>query len=387
MYKYCLLNIEFNMLKTVCLNMIVRNESKVIRRCLESVKEFIDYWVIVDTGSNDGTQKIIRDCMSDLPGDLYEKPWVDFAYNRNEAMRLAEGKGDFLLFIDADDRMVFSKKFVRPAFNKHSYLVDYYRKECITHRVLLIDNRLRWKWDGVVHEAIEGLESKTCEVIQGAYIQSSTEGFRSQDPNKFQKDIGLLKEVLEKDPSNSRMMFHLAVFSEDAVDYPNALKYFEKRATMGGWDQEVFYAMFRVAGIQEILGMDPAIFLENYRRAYQFRPSRAEPLFWMAMYYLKENDPVSAYNFASQAAKIPLPADSIYVVTKVYEYGALMLYSDSAFAIGKTKEALEASRKLLQNPKLPKELRENIERNLPFIRAKVSSESGKGSAPEKKFMP
>ena len=45
--------------KTVCLNMIVRNESSVIQRCLDSVKGFIDYWVIVDTGSIDGTQKIV----------------------------------------------------------------------------------------------------------------------------------------------------------------------------------------------------------------------------------------------------------------------------------------------------------------------------------------
>jgi glycosyltransferase involved in cell wall biosynthesis len=43
--------------KSVCLNMIVKNESKVIERCLRSVKGCIDYWVIVDTGSTDDTQK------------------------------------------------------------------------------------------------------------------------------------------------------------------------------------------------------------------------------------------------------------------------------------------------------------------------------------------
>jgi len=44
---------------TVCLNMIVKNESEVITRCLKSVLPLIDYWVISDTGSTDGTQKII----------------------------------------------------------------------------------------------------------------------------------------------------------------------------------------------------------------------------------------------------------------------------------------------------------------------------------------
>jgi cellulose synthase/poly-beta-1,6-N-acetylglucosamine synthase-like glycosyltransferase len=49
--------------KTVCLNMIVKNESQVIEKCLASVKPLIDYWVIVDTGSTDKTQQIVKKCM------------------------------------------------------------------------------------------------------------------------------------------------------------------------------------------------------------------------------------------------------------------------------------------------------------------------------------
>ena len=51
---------KVNATPTICLNMIVKNESRVIKRCLESVKGFIDYWVIVDTGSEDGTQDMIK---------------------------------------------------------------------------------------------------------------------------------------------------------------------------------------------------------------------------------------------------------------------------------------------------------------------------------------
>lgn len=36
------------MSKTVSLVMIVKNESKIITRCLDSVKDYIDYWVICD---------------------------------------------------------------------------------------------------------------------------------------------------------------------------------------------------------------------------------------------------------------------------------------------------------------------------------------------------
>ena len=65
--------------------MIVKNEAHVIRRCLDSVRPLIDRWVIVDTGSTDGTQALIRELMADVPGELHERPWVDFSTNRNQA--------------------------------------------------------------------------------------------------------------------------------------------------------------------------------------------------------------------------------------------------------------------------------------------------------------
>src|SRR5689334_10374436 len=109
--------------KTVCLNMIVKDESPVITRCLASVKPWIDYWVIVDTGSKDGTQAVIRDFMKDIPGELHERPWVNFAHNRNEAVSLAKEKGDYLLFIDADEQFVVSGNFDKKNLNGDMYSV------------------------------------------------------------------------------------------------------------------------------------------------------------------------------------------------------------------------------------------------------------------------
>jgi glycosyltransferase involved in cell wall biosynthesis len=92
----------------ICLNMIVKNEAHVIRRCLESVRPFIDTWVIVDTGSTDGTQDIIRDYFKDIPGELFERPWKNFGANRTEALALARQRGDYVFVIDADDELVIA---------------------------------------------------------------------------------------------------------------------------------------------------------------------------------------------------------------------------------------------------------------------------------------
>jgi glycosyltransferase involved in cell wall biosynthesis len=93
--------------------MIVRDESAVIERLLNSVRGTIDTWVICDTGSTDGTQRLIRHLLADIPGTLHETVWRDFGHNRTELVRLAEGKADYLLLLGAD--MVLVKQGELPS--------------------------------------------------------------------------------------------------------------------------------------------------------------------------------------------------------------------------------------------------------------------------------
>jgi glycosyltransferase involved in cell wall biosynthesis len=83
----------------ICLNMIVRNEAHVVTGLLDSVAPYISSWVVVDTGSDDGTQELIRAHMGRLgiPGELHERSWRDFGHNRTEALALAQGHGDYIL--------------------------------------------------------------------------------------------------------------------------------------------------------------------------------------------------------------------------------------------------------------------------------------------------
>src|SRR3569832_865962 len=141
--------------KTVCLNMIVKDESKVIERCLNSVKPLIDYWVIVDTGSSDQTREIIQATLKEIPGELHQRAWENFEVNRNGALQLAKGKGDYLLFIDADEVLSCENGFNFPPLENDFYLFivkneingiissEYYR-------TLLVNNHLPWQWKGVI---------------------------------------------------------------------------------------------------------------------------------------------------------------------------------------------------------------------------------------------
>jgi len=350
--------------KTVCLNMIVKDESQVIERCLSSVKGLIDYWVIVDTGSTDGTQKKIKEMMKDIPGELYERPWINFEHNRNEAIALAKGKGDYLLFIDADEQLIFNNDFSLPALDADLYLIPIKERASHVLRACLVNTRLDWKYVGVLHESVICPEAKTSVELKGVIISAEAiDGHRTQDPDKNKKDAKILEEALLKEPDNSRYRFYLAQAYWNDRDYTKALENFNKSALMGGWDQEVFWSLNSIAMCQETLGMEPSVFLKSYSMAYQYRPTRIEPLARMAAHYFKEQNYILSYIISKYAASHDLhPNDSVFVEYPIYDYILFCILADSANFIGKNEEAIEAYKQALKSKSLPEDARKTIEK-------------------------
>ncbi|MCC6127819.1 MAG: glycosyltransferase family 2 protein [Chlamydiae bacterium] len=360
------------MSKKICLNMIVRNESKVIARCLASLAGQIDYWVIVDTGSDDGTQEIVKNELRSIPGELHERNWVDFGFNRNEALELALTKADYTLFIDADDRLV--GKISKSCLDKDYYAVEYRKGSCTTKRILLASQQVCWRWEGAIHEAIYSLEAFDLGTFSDVWIEAGLGGYRQRNPETLKRDIELLKRCLAASKKGmSRILFHLAVFSEEAGDFSFALECFEKRATLGGWDQEVFYALYRKAALEERLGASLDVVQSSYEKAFAYRPSRSEPLVALALLFIQKKHYELAYPLLKKARSIPKPQDTIYVMQSVYEYEALFALAGAALHLGKYREAFDAYGKLLNTPQLPSNHRQYLEKNRFQVMAKAAS--------------
>ena len=94
------------MVKTICLNMIVKDESHIIEETLKNITSHIDldYWVISDTGSTDNTKEIIKSFFEKkkIKGELHEDKWKDFGHNRTLALNHAYNKSDYIFLFDAD---------------------------------------------------------------------------------------------------------------------------------------------------------------------------------------------------------------------------------------------------------------------------------------------
>ena len=108
---------------------------------------------------------------------------------------------------------------------------------------------------------------------------------RNTNPiEKYKNDARVLEQALEREPNNARYRFYLAESYRDSHQNLQAEDSYRKRADMGGWDEEVFFAKFQVAVIKERLGRPYADIVAAYLEAYDFRPARAESMCELARY-------------------------------------------------------------------------------------------------------
>lgn len=359
--------------------MIVKNESAVIERCLTSVLPIIDYWVIVDTGSTDGTQQKIKNFMKEkgIQGELFERPWVNFAHNRNEAVELAKNKADFLFFIDADEYITYADDFTLPQLDKDYYAVVTKGYGIKFVRVLLINNHLEWKWKGVLHEQLSPFTSRSHAFLEKLVNNFTTAGARGKDPQKHQRDVDILEAALKEEPNNSRYVYYLAHSYFAAENLNSALQNYEKCVQMlekeEGTEEEIFSCLLQIAKLYEALEKPENIVIDSYKCAFEHRKTRSEPLYHLAHYYRCKGKYREGYAIAKIGLSIPCPQDLYFVEEWMYDFGILFELSTCAYAEERYQEAQKACHLLLRKKNLPQNFRECTEKTLILTNEKLSS--------------
>jgi glycosyltransferase involved in cell wall biosynthesis len=351
----------------ICLNMIVRNEAHIIHELLDVVAPFISCWVIVDTGSDDGTQDVIRSHTGRLgiPGELHERPWRDFGHNRSEALTLAQGHGDYIWVMDADDIVTGTLDLGRLNADVYATRVRDGETNCIYWRRQLFRDGMPWRYLGVVHEYPHCDDPYVEKRLEGEYyIESRRLGGRNLDPQKYGRDRDLLLAEVERHPQNARSVFYLAQSYFNLGDYTNARKWSERRARMGGWEEEIYYSKFRAAEAMARCGVPWPEVQDAFLRAWEFRPTRVEPLHAISTRYRTDQQYHLGYLFAERAARIPLPEEDIlFVDADIYQWRAADEQAVCASWIGKYEESFTLCRNLLARDDLPDDDRKRIAGN------------------------
>jgi hypothetical protein len=319
--------------------MIVKNEAHGIRETLESFKPFIDRWTILDTGSTDGTQRIIRHVLDGIPGWLHEEPFVDFATSRNRALDLHGDATTYTVMPDSDDRLVNGealRPFLETCGNdgQAAYMTNLRRGQSSYWLPLVLRTSVGWRYRGVVHEYIgpvcgEGFATTRVPAVQ--FVQESKQPSLDASRKRWTRDLELLKAEIAVKPDDPRSLFYLAQ-THECLNQPNeALRAYERRIAVGGWGEETFETYLRRAKILDALKMPWPEVQQAYLDAHCFDCNRAEPLFHIAEHWYDEQDHALCYLFAARAADLPLPSSTLFVDEEVYTWKAADLAAVSGY--------------------------------------------------------
>jgi glycosyltransferase involved in cell wall biosynthesis len=318
----------------IILCMIVKNESKIIERCVRSALPIIDAISICDTGSTDNTIEILENILKDgidgekISGKVYQHTWKNFGHNRSlsyhAALDTANNLGydlndTYALLLDADMKLVIESKFEKNDLNANSYLMIQKTPALSYHNTRFIRLDKSWKCVGVTHEywAMEGATAMGNK-IEHIFIDDVNDGGAKAD--KFERDIKLLTQGLIDEPENARYMFYLANSYHDVGNFDMAIEWYTNRIKAGGWPEEVFYSIYKIGFCHRNKG-DIEKALSWFLKSFEFRPQRIEGLFEAIHIYRNLQHYNTAYTLCKRAIQAGWPKDDVLFIRRdVYEF-------------------------------------------------------------------
>jgi predicted GH43/DUF377 family glycosyl hydrolase len=336
--------------------MIVRDEAQVIERCLRSVLPLLDYWVICDTGSVDGTPGLVAQILAEVPGELHHRPWRDFGRNRTELMELARGSADYLLLLDAD--MIVTADGPLADLSSDAYLL-----RCGDDFEYWIPRLVRgdrpWHFTGATHEYLDSGDSYSSEKLATLQCVHFADGGSRAD--KLPRDLALLTAQLAEQPDDERTVFYLAQTHRDLGNRAQAIAFYQRRAQLGGFEEERFYAAYQAGALTA--ETDPVAALPLLLAAWQLRPSRAEAPLEIAHLARDQGWHQLAYAVTAAALQLEPADDRLFVHRWAHEWGLLFEHAIACYWIGDYQAGLEANDEVLAVPDLPRHVAQQALRN------------------------
>lgn len=274
---------------SICLNMIVKNEHKNVSRLFDSVIDIIDTYCICDTGSTDETISTIQKYFDDknIKGKIIQKEFLNFEFNRNYALYACEGMSDYILLLDADMTITYSKKFNKTdilGYDVIFLLQGEMDKWFHKNPRIVKNNKNMFKYIGVTHEYLSYYTDTKTHIFNKDVLFINDFGDGGCKTDKYVRDIKLLTEGIKNDPLNTRYHFYLANSYYDNGEYNNAIKIYKRNIELNGWKEEIWYSYYRIGLCYKNLQKTKRS-TKYWLKAIKYSPNRLENIYQLVEYY------------------------------------------------------------------------------------------------------
>jgi len=219
----------------ISLCMIVKNEEKFLKNCLDGAAPYVDDIVVADTGSADATKAIAQSCGA----AVFDFAWADdFSAARNFAASRA--KYDWIFVLDADEEVVsFDKAFVDEFIKGPPRVGSIVRNErqtgdmVFSSRISRLYNRRGFSFTGSIHEQITPVKDCGCDVLP-CELPIVTDHFGyspdvMEKKGKLERNRQMLEKELLRTPNDPYYLYQMGktyFASEGGAGV--AAEYFEK---------------------------------------------------------------------------------------------------------------------------------------------------------------
>ena len=305
----------------ICYTMIVKDAGPLLEKVLTDNLPIIDRWCILDTGSTDGTQEIIKRVLKDKKGTLYEEPFVDFKVSRNRCLELAGHTCKFIIMLDdtysiKGDLRSFLNEIRGDQFSdSFSLLIQSDDTEYYSNRIIKSSTNLRYIHR--IHEVITDQNNINVTVPNNKAIifDNRADYMENRTMDRKQFDLGLLFKELEEFPDDPRALYYIAQTYGCIGNENGKAEYFEKRIAhpVQGYIQEKVDSLFELARCYNFkLNKDWEICEKLYLQAYELDPKRPDSLYFIGIHYYLQGLFDIAHSYFKKAFEIGYPIGSQY---------------------------------------------------------------------------
>lgn len=377
----------------ICLHMIVKNESEIIVKLLKSVCSFIDYFVIVDTGSEDNTIQIISEFFdeNEIPGKIWRTQFENFEKTRNYALQKCykyKNEFDYILLLDADMELIIHDNVniveLKKKLTHDAYYLIQENLSLAYKNFRLMKASVNYFYKGVTHEFITSTQKFSSDFLSKDEIKINDVGNGGCKKNKYERDIQLLENALKTDSKNDRYLFYLGNSYRDNNEYEKAIECYKKRIQLGGWEQEIWHCYYNIGTCyKKNNNMSEAI--NSWLDGFQHLPHRLEGIYEIIYYYRCKGKHLLAFHFYKMAQmhkdSIPNEDNELFLMKDVYRFKLDYEVSILGYYINIENSVMNRLCLELLNKNVPSYVENSTLSNLKFYALNLKKETSVGKLP------